>query len=130
MDVLGWELSAVTPYSVLDHLLRSSVASSEPQMSTVHRHAETFVALAAIEHAFVGLCPAVVAAACLGSALAGLRAEVSLEDVINELSKITRTKEVGTALLSLYAKVFFWCGGCVEFAELLTLTWPRSNRQR
>jgi len=90
---------------VLDHLLRSSVAAAAEEahadVAAVRRHAETFVALAATEHAFVAACPAVVAAACLGSALAGLRADLSLDDVVAELSKITRTEKVGAPFNSI-----------------------------
>jgi hypothetical protein len=72
LDVLEWDLSAVTPYSILDHILRSVKLDSTFNMETVQKHAETFIALAATEHIFCSKSPAVVAVSCLGAALRGL----------------------------------------------------------
>ena len=66
-------MSAVTPYSILDQILRSvplEVDSINP--SNVRKHAETFVALAATEYHFTHKSPALIAVASLGSALRGL----------------------------------------------------------
>ncbi len=76
LDRLGWELSAVTPYSILDHLLRTvdlASANNNADPATIRTHAETFQALAATEYVFCGQSPAVVALGCLGAALRGLR---------------------------------------------------------
>ena len=76
MNVLHWDLSSVTPYSILDNILRSSQTPSlhNLNISTVRRHAETFVALAATEIDFMGYSPAVIAGASLGAAVRGLKA--------------------------------------------------------
>ena len=93
LDVIGWELSAVTPYYILDHLLRSiDFKDSNVDMVKVRMHAETFQALAATEHAFMGQSPAVVALACLADALRGLRCE-GLEELFDYLEKSTGVKK-------------------------------------
>ncbi len=84
LDVLDWELSAVTSYNVLDHLLRAQ-GQDEP---TLRKHAETFVALAATEHHFLKYPSGVIAAACLGSAVLGLNPE-GLEKCLNDIESRT-----------------------------------------
>ena len=72
---LGWELSAVTAHSFLDHLLHSTpLASLDPGLSlaAVRRHAESLVAVAATEYRFLSVRPSVVAAASLAAACSGL----------------------------------------------------------
>ena len=50
LEVLNWDLSVVTPHCVLAQLLqRLELRSSGFNVSTVKRHAETFVSLAALE---------------------------------------------------------------------------------
>ena len=73
LDALQWDLSAVTPYSILDHILRTlnfEPSGFDPEV--VRKHAETFVALAATEHIFSLKSPATVAISCLATALRGL----------------------------------------------------------
>jgi hypothetical protein len=84
LNVLEWDLSAVTPYSILDHLLRSINLDSSFSLETVRKHAETFCALAATEHIFCQKRPAVVAVACLGAALRGLNS-TGLEKMLHSL---------------------------------------------
>ena len=84
LNVLEWDLSAVTPYSILDHLLRSIKLDSGFHLETVKKHAETFCALAATEHIFSQKRPAVVAVACLGAALRGLNNN-GLEKMLDSL---------------------------------------------
>jgi hypothetical protein len=43
LNVLGWDLSSITLYSILDHLLRTLDLDN---VNTIQRHAETFNALA------------------------------------------------------------------------------------
>ena len=76
LNVLHWDLSSVTPYSILDNILRSSQNSKlhNLDISTVRRHSETFVALAATEPDFMGFSSAVIAGASLGAAVRGLKA--------------------------------------------------------
>ena len=95
LNVLQWDLSAVTPYSILDHLLRSLDFSNNNNFdsNTVRRHAETFAALTATEHVFSQLSPAVVAVACLASALRGLNVK-GLEDLLASLNSLTGVQKV------------------------------------
>ena len=97
LNVLHWDLSSVTPYSILDNILRRTAGSSEgtklhsSEISTVRRHAETFLALAATEPDFMGYSPAVVAGASLGAAIRGLNAGCYGKDTIensNQLSSL------------------------------------------
>jgi transcription initiation factor TFIIIB Brf1 subunit/transcription initiation factor TFIIB len=90
LDVLGWDLSAVTPYSILDHLLRTLDLDN---VDTVRRHAETFNALAATEHTFLNQSPDVVALACLAAALRGLNCN-GREETIERLESVTGVKKV------------------------------------
>lgn len=119
LDVLQWELSAVTAYSVLDQILRTfelagghtagtkdvnfvdgnnddnvpSPGGASLQMETVRKHAETFVALASTEHSFSRKSPAVVAVACFGSALRGLNAQ-GLDGILEHLYVTTGVETV------------------------------------
>ncbi len=100
LQVLNWDLSAVTPYTVLDQLLRSLPVwhrEEDPDLSPssdlVRRHAETFVALAATEHSFCRRPAAVVAVASLGAALRGLGAR-DLQGVLRRLTEATGVEKV------------------------------------
>ena len=84
MDVLQWDLSAVTPYSILDHILRTVSFGPMFEPEVVRKHAETFVALAATEHLFSLKSPITVAVACLGAAIRGLNPQ-SLEDLLSSI---------------------------------------------
>ena len=72
LEALQWDLSAVTPYSILDQILRSVPLEANPKEANVRKHAETFVALAATESHFIHKSPALIAVASLGAALRGL----------------------------------------------------------
>ena len=97
LNVLGWDLSAVTPYSILDQLLRSleldNSAETALSMEKVRKHAETLVALAATEYAFCQKSPALVAVASLGAALRGLNTQ-GLDKMISSLEITTGVKKV------------------------------------
>ena len=82
LNVLHWDLSSVTSYSILDNILRSAQNSKlhNLDISTVRRHAETFVALAATERDFMGCSSAVIAGASLGAAVRGLNGKSTLEN--------------------------------------------------
>ena len=107
LQVLGWDLSAVTPYGILDQLLRSldsSSSSSSPlDLDLVRRHAETFVALAATEFSFYHHRPAVVAVASLGAALRGLNA-AGLQEMLAALGGVTGVDEVSWTLNSNFSE--------------------------
>ena len=90
LNVLHWDLSSVTPYSILDSILRSSQNETHHNLdiSTVRRHAETFVALAATEPDFMGYSPAVIAAASLGAAIRGLKAGSYGKDTLENSNQL------------------------------------------
>ncbi len=91
--MLGWDLSAVTPYSILDQLLRGLSWSSTISLGQVRQHAETFVALAATEFSFYPRSAAVVAVASLGAALRGLNAKET-EQCVDMLRGVTGLDQV------------------------------------
>jgi len=84
LDALQWDLSAVTPYSILDHILRTVSFGPMFDPEVVRKHAETFVALAATEHLFSLKSPITVAVACLGAAIRGLNPQ-SLEVMLKSI---------------------------------------------
>ena len=104
LNVLGWDLSAVTPYSILDQLLRSleldNSAETALSMEKVRKHAETLVALAATEYAFCQKSPALVAVASLGAALRGLNTQ-GLDKMISSLEITIGVKKVRRRCFSL-----------------------------
>ena len=84
LSVLEWDLSAVTSYSILDHLIRTLTFNETFNLETVRKHAETFVALAVTEYSFHQRSPAVVAVACLGAAIRGLN-RAALEEALETM---------------------------------------------
>ena len=106
LQVLGWDLSAVTPYSILDHLLRTlNLNASTLTVETIRKHSETFVALTATEHHFCHSSPAVVAVACLGAALRGLSAK-GLEEMLAKLQLLTGVQKVRRSSASFHDYIF------------------------
>ena len=96
LNVLKWDLSAVTPYSILDQLLRNIELHDERlTIDKVRKHAETLVALAATEHVFSRKSPAVVAVASLGAALRGLKTQ-GLEPMLENLRITTGVQTVSS----------------------------------
>eukprot|EP00096_Caligus_rogercresseyi_P011784 TRINITY_DN4757_c0_g1_i1.p1 TRINITY_DN4757_c0_g1~~TRINITY_DN4757_c0_g1_i1.p1 ORF type:complete len:322 (-),score=118.79 TRINITY_DN4757_c0_g1_i1:278-1243(-) len=93
LSVLSWDLSIVTPYTVLDQIMRriGSVEALNIDLNTVRRHAETFIALAATEYefylAFEGR-PAVLAVGALIAAFSGYGRLLS-EDIASDLCQLT-----------------------------------------
>lgn len=82
----------MTPYSVLDHLLRS-LSFNDVNDDKLRKHAETFAALAATEHNFSLRSPALIAAGCLGAALRGLHFK-GLEQVLVQLQSALQIDKV------------------------------------
>ena len=93
LDALQWDLSAVTPYSILDHILRTVQLEPMFNPQEVRQHAETFVALAATEYNFCHQSPLVVAVSCLGAALRGLNPD-GLEAMLSAIHHICGLKMV------------------------------------
>ena len=121
LNVLHWDLSSVTAYSILDNILRRSSQDDKLHSSEISRvriHAETFVALAATEPSFMGYSPAVVAGASLGAAICGLNADCygkskvdhsnQINSLLEHLQSATNTDKVR---INTIAKVRL---GCIE----------------
>jgi hypothetical protein len=98
LEALHWDLSAVTPFCLLDLLLRRLNNDAPFHLPTVRSHAETFAALVATEHHLSFAAPAgVKAASCLLAAVIGLRgvgagSEARSEEVnrlLAELAQLT-----------------------------------------
>ena len=108
LNVLGWDLSAVTPYSILDQLLRSleldAPADKKAPVEKIRKHAETLVALAATEYSFCQKSPALVAVSSLGAALRGLKTQ-GLDSMIASLEITTGVKKVRIASFFAVAKI-------------------------
>merc|ERR1711997_306206 len=72
LNVLNWELSAVTSQSFLEHFINGLSLDKIFNLHSVRRHAETLTTIAATEYKFLKLKPSIVAAACLSAACSGL----------------------------------------------------------
>merc|ERR1711971_1222769 len=72
LNVLNWELSAVTSQSFLEHFINGLSLDKSFNLHSVRRHAETLTTIAATEYKFLKLKPSIVAAACLSAACSGL----------------------------------------------------------
>ncbi|CAB4064452.1 CCND2 [Lepeophtheirus salmonis] len=95
LSVLGWDLSIITPYTVLDQIMRriNGVESCSFDMDTIRRHAETFIALSATEYefylAFEGR-PTVLAVGALIAAFSGFAtSDPMTEDIASDLCELT-----------------------------------------
>jgi len=72
LNVLNWELSAVTSQSFLEHFINGLSLEKSFNLHSVRRHAETLTTIAATEYRFLKLKPSIIAAACLSAACSGL----------------------------------------------------------
>ena len=88
LDVLQWDLSAVTPYSILDQILRTIQFDPIFDPAKVRLHAESYLALAATDYAFSLKSPALVAVSSLGAALRGLNPS-GLESMLSSIQITT-----------------------------------------
>ena len=125
LNVLHWDLSSVTPYTILDNILRSAQNSKllNLDISTVRRHAETFVALAATEADFMEYSSAVIAGASLGAAVRGLKAgsyekstlenSNQLHTLLEHLQSATKANKVReVSRLKQIVKIDIFCTDC------------------
>ena len=127
LNVLHWDLSSVTSYSILDNILRRTAGSSpnaklySSEISTIRRHAETFVALAATEPDFMGYSPAAISGASLGTAIRGLNSGCygkntlensgQLNGLLTHLQALTNADKVRIDAIS--RKRLFRCQGLI-----------------
>jgi cyclin D2 len=74
LNVLQWELTAVTIQDFLDHFMPNASAKDQ-QMLRLRGHAELLAAAAVTEYKFLLVPPSLLAAACLAAACQGLTVE-------------------------------------------------------
>ena len=75
LNVLNWELSAVTAQSFIEHFIQQQQniqQTSAKLATTIQRHAEILAATAATEYKFLMVRPSLMAAAALSAACQGL----------------------------------------------------------
>lgn len=93
LNILGWDLSATTPYAILDQLLRRLTFDSSFNLSTIRRHAETFLALTATEFDFYPRSATVLAVSCLTAAFSGMKRSPqqcqSVHDLVLTLASVS-----------------------------------------
>ena len=88
LKVLNWDLSTVTPYTVLNQLLSHHCLGLTPHTAsvfqriapTIRLRSETLIALAATETTFLDAPPTLVATACLAATVSGIRHQIEAGD--------------------------------------------------
>lgn len=93
LQVLNWDLSAVTPYCIADQLLRRLQLEQFDKVQTRH-FTENLISLAATEHSVqVRASSSLIAVACLAASLARMRQtseqDVFLRGLLNQLCTVT-----------------------------------------
>ena len=78
LELLNWDLSAITPYCILDQLLRRLLQPLSNLQNTVNiqevrNQAEAFLAVASTEADFITTSPSLMAVASLISAFSSLK---------------------------------------------------------
>uniref|UniRef100_T1JB92 Uncharacterized protein n=1 Tax=Strigamia maritima TaxID=126957 RepID=T1JB92_STRMM len=91
LNKLKWDLSAITAYDFLDHILLRMPHIKENEM--IRSHAQTFITLCATEFKFSMSPPSMIAAASIGAAVRGLTLPnqrwSSMRDLLLQLHSIT-----------------------------------------
>lgn len=78
LELLNWDLSAITPYCILDQLLRRliqplhQIQGHFQDIKSIRNYAETLLSLAITETAFMTYSPCLVAVASLITAMSSL----------------------------------------------------------
>ena len=93
MQVLNWDLSAVTPYCIVDQLLRRLPLEQFDRGQARH-YTETLVSLSSTEHSLqVSTSSALIAVSCLAASLARMRTtheqDIYLRSLLNNLCSVT-----------------------------------------
>lgn len=126
LSVLGWDLSVVTPYTIVDQVLRRINPKCGYDLRTIKAHAETFIALAATEYDFYlnYSNPSVIAVSAIMAAFSGMTANHqhqanrdNLLHILNFVSELTQ--------LSAQTSVIQKCMNEIE--ETMTSRLPTSN---
>ena len=78
LELLNWDLSAITPYCILDQLLRRLIQPLHDlrghfqDLQSIRNYAETLLSLAITESDFLTTSPSLIAVACLITAMSTL----------------------------------------------------------
>ncbi|XP_056642350.1 G1/S-specific cyclin-D2-like [Diorhabda sublineata] len=94
LSKLQWNILAVTGFDYIDQVLERCSWGHESQF--LRRHANTLVSMCYTEPSLIQTPPSVIAAACISSAIRGLKlssSEVALRDTCNMLNVNPRTVE-------------------------------------
>ncbi|CAH1159615.1 unnamed protein product [Phaedon cochleariae] len=100
LSKLQWNASAVTGFDYIDHVIERCSWSNES--SLLRRHAHTLVSICYTEPSLIQTPPSVIAAACISSAVRGLKlssTEVALHDICRALNVSPRTVEFLVGLI-------------------------------
>jgi len=109
LNVLNWELSAVTSQSFLEHFINGLSLDKSFNLHSVRRHAETLATIAATEYKFLKLKQSIVAAACLSAAFSGLsNQQEKAAELLRSLSISihSQPKVILAALIQIEGHVF------------------------
>ncbi|XP_054719496.1 G1/S-specific cyclin-D2-like [Uloborus diversus] len=92
LNTLKWDLSAITPFDFVDHILRRLPIVRGVDL--VKRHTHTFIGLCTTDVKFAMYPPSMIAAASIGAAIHGLNARLEKEwsspkEVLSRLHDIT-----------------------------------------
>ena len=87
LQILRWDLSYVTPYGILDILLRGlEDCDAGVSLSLIRRHAETFISLVATEYTMqLSASPNLIAVSSLLAAFNGMRPHLRNQYVMDKL---------------------------------------------
>lgn len=98
LQVLQWNLSAVTPHDYIEQLLSRLPAELRhgDRMKSIKRHAQTFIAMCTADVTFSACLPSVMAAASVSGAANGLLGHVTCDEVklLHHLHRLIRTDTV------------------------------------
>ena len=105
LNILQWELTAVTTQNFLEHFLARSAKQAQ-LTAKVGRHAEMLATVAVAEYKFLLVQPSLLAAACLAAACQGLAGE---DLVLSHLPAALQAQAGHIAVLVDHLEVLLSC---------------------
>ncbi|XP_015931167.1 G1/S-specific cyclin-D2 [Parasteatoda tepidariorum] len=92
LNTLKWDLSAITPFDFVSHILRRLRVVQREEV--IKRHAHTFIGICTTDVKFAMYPPSMIAAASLGAAIQGLSSRIeqkwsSATELLSSLNEIT-----------------------------------------
>ena len=98
LSQLKWDITAITAYDYLDHLLDALDVDNGPipsDFEELRRHTERFITLCATEDIFLSLPPSMIASAALASAVRSTNNSTNLiTSTIDRLQNLTNIEMV------------------------------------